>query len=289
MVEAYAFLAAFTVQVVAMSLLHPAWFIRAVREHSTRYPAERFAQFYPGVDLSVTRQRFLTRYRALNSVIAVLGLLLLSWLFSHMRRPAWDDDPVLGLLAVYFVVQISPICLVAWSAARFKNKVLELSSPEARRKATLQPRGVFDFVSPAVVVIAVLSYFLFAAFVIYIQTQPFPGFALIGVLTLVYALEAFVIYTTLYGKKINPLETSADSVHMSGQGVKACVYGCIVCVVFFSVTFTLDLLDLKRWMPFALTVCLLACSLLCLMAFSKPPRHTAAEGSGSDRSRASGT
>ena len=141
MIEAYAFLAAFTVQIVAMSVLHPAWFIRHVRVQTTRYPAERFAQFYPGVDLGLARERFLTRYRALNTGIAVLGLLLLGWLFSYMRLPAWDADPVVALLAVYFVVQILPICLVAWSAARFKSKVIKRSLPEGKRKATLQPPG----------------------------------------------------------------------------------------------------------------------------------------------------
>lgn len=258
MVEAYAFLAAFMVQIVAMSLLHPIWFSRAVRLQSARYPAERFAQFFPGVDLDIARERFLTRYRVLNAGIAVLGLLLLGWLFGYMRRTDWDHDTVIVLLAVYFAVQMAPICFVAWGASRFKHKVLEQSMPEGKRRANLQRRGLFDFVSPAVVVVAVLSYFLFAAFVIYVQQKPFPGFALIGVLTLVYVSQALVVYTTLYGKKINPLETNADSVRMSGLGVKACVYGCIVCAVFFAVVFTLDLLDLKRWMPLALTVCVLA-------------------------------
>jgi hypothetical protein len=37
-------------------------------------PAERFAQLYPGVDRSVSLERFLTLYRVLNLGIAVLGL-----------------------------------------------------------------------------------------------------------------------------------------------------------------------------------------------------------------------
>ena len=50
------------------------------------------------------------------------------------------------------------------------------SLPEGKRKAILQRRGLFDFVSPFIVFLAVLSYFLFAAFVIYIRQHPFPGF-----------------------------------------------------------------------------------------------------------------
>ena len=63
-------------------------------------------------------------------------------------------------------------------------------------------------------------------------------------------MNAFVVYTMLYGKKINPLETHADRMHMIGLGVKVCVYSCIAIVVFLSLNFTLVLLDLKRWEPF---------------------------------------
>ena len=64
MIEAYAFLAAFTVQILAMSVLYPAWFIRYVRVQATSIPAERLAQLYPGVDVGHAQERFLTRYRA---------------------------------------------------------------------------------------------------------------------------------------------------------------------------------------------------------------------------------
>ena len=58
MIEAYAFLAAFTVQILAMSVLYPAWFISYVRVQATSFPAERFAQLYPGVDLSHAQSAF---------------------------------------------------------------------------------------------------------------------------------------------------------------------------------------------------------------------------------------
>ena len=91
MIEAYAFLAAFTVQILVVSVLHPAWFIRYVRVKATSFPAERFAQLFPGVDRSQSVERFVTLYRAANTVIAVLGVLLLGWLFSYMRRADWHD------------------------------------------------------------------------------------------------------------------------------------------------------------------------------------------------------
>ncbi|MBB6091683.1 hypothetical protein HNQ60_000529 [Povalibacter uvarum] len=286
MIEAYAFLAMFLVQILAMSALLPVWFIRFVRRQATRYPVERFAQMYPGVDLDAGRERFLIQYRAVNIGIVVIGFSLLVWFFSYLQRPDWSDGPVEGLVAAYFGVQALPICVLAVLGFRFKRQVLKHSEPEARRKATLQRRGLFDFVSPFLVFLAVLSYFLFVAFTLYIGQQPFPGFAgaliNIGIVTLVYALEAACVYMILYGKKINPIETHADSVRMMGLSVKACVYACIACVAFLSLNFTLVLLDLQRWEPFALSAFLVLCALLSLMGMTAPPRHPGADDLGSN-------
>src|SRR5690349_13533660 len=115
MIEAYAFLAMFTLQILAMSVLYPTWFIRHARRQAASIPAERLAQLYPGVDLHPARESFLIRYRTLNAVIAVLGLLLLGWLFTHLRHPDWDDAPVQILVTVYFLVQaIVPLAFLLW-------------------------------------------------------------------------------------------------------------------------------------------------------------------------------
>ena len=285
MIEAYAFLAAFTVQILVTSVLLPAWFISYVRAQAARFPAERLAQLYPGVDLGRAQERFLTQYRALTTGIAVLGLLLLGWLFSYMRRPDWDDGPVRILVTVYFLAaQLLPLLFFAWFGVRF-NKEHKRSLPEGKRTAILQRRGLFDFVSPFVVFLAVLSYFLFAAFVIYIQQLPFPGFAgliNLGAVTLVYALNAFVVYTMLYGKKGNPLETHAGRLHTIGLAVKSSVYSCIVIVVYLSLNFSLRLLDLKPWEPFSLSVFFVICALVASMGFAAPLRKPEADELGSD-------
>ena len=169
MIEAYAFLAAFTVQILATSVLSPARFIRYVRGWATRLRLPNASRSCTRVSTTVRSiERFLTRYRAANTVIAVLGLLLLGWFFSYMRRPDWDEGAVDRPVTVYFFLQMLPMVLIGLVAVRF-NKVHKRSSPEAKRKAILQRRGLFDFVSPFVVFLAVLSYFLFVAFVIYLD------------------------------------------------------------------------------------------------------------------------
>jgi hypothetical protein len=120
--------------------------------------------------------------------------------------------------------------------------------------------------------------------VIYTQQQPFPGFAgliNLGAITLVYALQAFVVYAMLYGKKSNPFETHAGRVRTIGLVVKSCVYSCIACVAFVSLNFTLGLLGWHRGEPFALSVFFVIVALLSLMGMTARPREPEADGLGS--------
>ena len=48
MIEAYAFFAAFTVQILAVSVLVPFWVTGAVRARAASIPAEHFGRLYPG-------------------------------------------------------------------------------------------------------------------------------------------------------------------------------------------------------------------------------------------------
>jgi hypothetical protein len=248
MIEAYAFLASLTLQILVLSVLHPAWFINYAR-------AKGEAQL-PGWDRK-SRERFLSLYRAVNIGIAVLGLVLLGRLFNHMRSPDWDAGLVTHWLAGYGVVQLLPFFLVSLMGAWVKSKALTRSPPEVKRTATLQRRGLFDFVSPLTVFLAVVGYFLFAAFMVYIQQHPFPGvsgYRLLSRVSLVYALNAFLAYWLLYRRKRWPLETSAYRMHAVGVQLKIGFYTTIAVTAFLSLNVTLQLLDMRRWMPFALSV-----------------------------------
>ena len=120
---------------------------------------------------------------------------------------------------------------------------------------------------------------------IYIRQHPFLGFAgliNLGAVTLVYALNGFVVYVMLYGKKSNPFETHAGRVHTIGRVVKSSVYSCIAILVYLSLNFSLRLLDLERWEPFALSVFFVITALLASMGFNAPLRKPEADELGSD-------
>jgi MFS family permease len=273
MLEAYAFLAAFSVQVLVMTVLIPAWSSRHFRLKVAR-SAEHLAQLYPGVDVSHALERYLAQHRVLTSGLTLLGLLLVGWLFSDAWRANWNADKA-GLLSLgYYVIAVAlPTIQLVRSLARF-NK--EHKPAVGKRTALLQRRGLFDFVSPFTIFVAVLCYLLFVAFTIYIEHHPFPGFggalANVGILTLGYVGLGFGVYHLLYGKNRSPFDTNLGHLQKIGLSVKSAVYVCIATTVNATITLALSLLDLKSWGPFAGSIFFTTLTLLFCMGFSMPLR-----------------
>ena len=258
MFETYAFLVAFAAQILALSMMSGR-VLRIVRGQRVKYTAERYPQLY-AVDWSGF-DRTLWLGRAVNIGAVVLGVLLWGWLYRYTQRPEWRTGVVTALVGAYSMAQILPIVLGSWSSVRFKATLRQLLAPEKRR-AMLQPRGLFDFVPRSIVLLTVVCYFLFVAFLFYIQRNPFHGFAGVvvntGVVSLLYAVMAFTVYRSLYGRKMHPLETHVARALAISLVVKACVYTCLAYVVFISISFTLKMMDTPRWGPFVQCVYCLA-------------------------------
>lgn len=248
MIEAYAFFAAFAVQILVASVLHPAWF--------TRYVCAKAEAQFPGWD-GKSLDRYLTLYRVTNVLIGLLGLALLGWLFNHMRSPDWQIVPVMRLLAGYSVAQMLPFVLASLIGNWIKRNALLHSPPPAKRTASLQRRGLFDIVSPFTVFLAVVGYVAFAAFMINVQQHPvtgFSGYYLLRVITFAFGLNAFVVYWLLYRRKRWPLETQAYRMQAVEVQVRIVFYLTIGITVFFFLFAALTLLHLMRWAPLAMSV-----------------------------------
>jgi len=260
MIESYAFSAAFAVQILAMSVLLPRRLIRYCRAWPAAYP-DSFEKMYPGIGHEValdryalSMRRFGTLYLGANLLIAALGVLVLVWLFQQMQTTGWDEKFVVFRTLAYFLLQTVPLLILAVWGVWYMRKH-NLSMPEPKRKASLQRRGLFDFVSPSAVAVSVLAYVLFVAFVIYLWQRQISGRdALVwtGIITFVYALDGFSLYKKLYGKK-NRLEPQEGRADRMALGVKMTVYINITVVAFFFIMLAVTQLEMRNWMPCALS------------------------------------
>lgn len=280
MIEVYAFLAVFTIQIIVMSVIQPLVFVRQVRMEARGFPAERFAQRYPGVDPHEILERHIVRYRVANAAIAALGLILLGWLFSYMQRPDWSDGLVGTLVSLYFFLQASPVMVGAYLELRYKKLLGQLL--EGKRTAVLARRGLFDFVSPVAVSLAVVSYFLFIACVLYATRHPFPGFggplANIGIVTAGHLFLAFIAYRTLYGRKVNSQESHATRSRGIAMIVRTCVYTSIVSTVSASLGLVVKILDVQGWGPFRMSAYFLLFALFAVGGMSTSLRRRTPSG-----------
>lgn len=288
MIEAYAFFAMFAAQIWVASILTPAWLVRYLRGWAANYGSERLTQLYPRVDYDKSIERFATWFRAAHGVIALLGVALLGWLISRARQPGWSDD-VARLVTFYFMFQMAPLIITSiYAIARYYKVVLQ-PSQEARRKATLQRRGLFDFVSPLAVVIAVASYLLFVPYAIWVDLVIYGNATLsrqciitLTAVTLVCALNVFVVYKYLYGRK-NPLLTQDGRAHTIGANIRGAVYSTIVTVWFITILSTFTKLDLQGWSPFAMSTFFVVCSYLSFREMTRSPRKPESDGLESPR------
>ncbi|HEX5160755.1 MAG TPA: hypothetical protein VFV88_03480 [Steroidobacteraceae bacterium] len=277
----HAFLAAFTLQVLVASILYPAWLIHYVRDWARDFGSERLAQVSPEADHARRVGRIVSIYRVVAVVMTLLGLMLFAWLFNDMDRPGWLVD-ARKAVALYFVLQMAQlIFLFLYASARHKKLDAEL--PEAKRTATLQRRGLFDFVSPYAVLFAVLSYFLFVGLEFYLDLHIYgntapsrESYMAIGNVTMLFAVFAAAIYKLLYGKK-NPLVTHEGRLHRIAATLRVAVYLAIASVWFFALVETIRSLHLEAWQPFAFSAFIVVTSLMLLVSLSAPRRPETGE------------
>ena len=273
MFEMYGFVAAFTAQVLIFSVLGPLRLVGVLRAQIEQFIAERAPPIDPSAAALVDRR--LRLFLLLGLGTAVLGLLLLVAMIRYMLRPDWHDGPLEAVVPAYFMVQVLPTFLAILTAARF-HEVLKRSLPPEKRKALLQPRGLFDFVSRSAVALSVLAYFLFNALLMYIERHPFPGFAGLptnaAIVTLLYAFMALCIYVTLRKMGSSPLQAREDRMRSVGVAVKVCVYSSIAGVAFVSLNMTLILMDQQRWEPTFASIGLIVLGLLSRIAMREQMR-----------------
>lgn len=122
----------------------------------------------------------------------------------------------------------------------------------------------------------------------YVARHPFPEFAgpfvNIGIVSLIYVVLGAIVMYLLYGRRIEPLQTHVDRMHMISWVVNCYAWICILIPVFVSLSIARQLLDLKTWGPFAGTRSLLILTLLNLRLIgrsSAPPHQPEADGFGS--------
>ncbi|MCG8607739.1 hypothetical protein MJD09_22490 [bacterium] len=210
-----------------------------------KYPPSKYPKLYPKpIEYYEKARRY---YKNINSFILLAGLLLLAMLVSESRSGEWDG----AIVNTYFMVQFFPMMLMEiWSFKYYK--LMRKTNSRTTRRAELQPRRLFDFISRTMMGMALLMYFAFVVFVLYIRQFDYPWFGGYGNIVGVTAMNLFftaIIAWNLYGKRRDPYQAYEDRVRQIELTVKSLVFISIVATIFLVIGITLSTFDLRHLNP----------------------------------------
>jgi hypothetical protein len=136
-----------------------------------------------------------------------------------------------------------PHAVIAVFSANY-YKQMKRENPNIQRKAELKPRRLFDFISPAYALLAVLLFFGYLAFYIYDQNldgawraNVYVSLAMISAINLLFAA---VIFKHVNGVRIDPHQANKDRLKAIRMVVHMSVLASIMMNTFLTMSAVVD-------------------------------------------------
>jgi hypothetical protein len=247
------FYTVFLSQIFLLSIYYPGKIIQRARYVLKHFPPAQYPKFYPAHHDGFTEEacKKLRIYKDVNTVIAVIGLMLLSAMISAGYQPdRLGGDEVFVLL--YAISQAGPI-LYAELKERKHYRLMRKDFTSPRREADLNPRRLFNFISPVYVVAAVVFYVLWLIFFLSARGIDGPHAAgvyfSLAVITGTNLFYAAWIARLLSGKKLDPYKAYKDQLKQIGVAIKVLVFSSIAISVFLITSQAADQYNLEVFDP----------------------------------------
>jgi hypothetical protein len=232
-------------QVLIISFYLPKQALALLKRVMDSHPPSQYPKLYP-VPI-VTIEKAMRVFAVMNFMVLLAGLaLILHGIYSASQELLnWDSQSV---LTIYFFLQMTPLLFLGLTNIKY-FKLMYKANTSAKRKADLSPRRLLSYISGASLGVAVVVYLAFVLLVIYIKQAPFDGFAgywnIFGI-TMINLFFAMAVAMLLYGKKMDPHQSSEDRFNQTARIIKILCFSSIAGTVFMSVNFLLSSLDLRH-------------------------------------------
>jgi hypothetical protein len=250
--EAILFFFVFLSQVLLISWFYPRRVIARRRQVLKTHPSSTHPKLYPQPPEFYERR--LRNYARLNLAIVVTGVLIIAALVVMTLGGEWDGAIVTpwstsgewdaAIVVPFFMVQI--VATVYLELSSRKHYKAMAKAPPRVRTTELRRRRIVDFVSPAVLVVAVLTNIAYIAFVLYYRWFGFEWFTaagnIAGVAAMFLALSA-VIRIALRAPKSDHYQAYQDRLDLLRLAVKQIVAIVIAMPVLLTIQLTIKLYD----------------------------------------------
>jgi hypothetical protein len=242
------FYVVFISQILLISFYYPRKILSKISYVLKTYPKSEYPKLYP--KQTTYYQRGMLMYRVINIIILLTGFILLfeigRWDYSSDRNIS-EAFPL-----AYFFIQMMPFIIMEISGFAY-FKLMRKADIRTKRQAGLQPRRLFDFVSPISVTAAIVLFFTCIAFFYSLHQFQFnvknDTFVIVITLTLSNLIFAGIIFWNLYGKKLDPYQASKDRLKQVEVTVKSLVFMSIAASLFLMVFEALDEFQLDYLEP----------------------------------------
>ncbi|MCB9059691.1 MAG: hypothetical protein H6627_14090 [Calditrichae bacterium] len=237
----FLFYLVFASQVFLVSFYYPNRILERTRQVVAKFPPQSHPKLYPKpLEYYAKAQR---NYRMINGLIFLIGLILLGTVISWDYNSGVNQKHAEAMPLFYGIVQFFPFILLELSG--FKQfKLMREADKRTTRKATLQPRRLFDFISPIYIWLALITFLSYVLFELYMPDLRFhwDSDALIRISSLVVCnlLFAAIILWNIYGKKLDPYQASKDRIRQTEFTFKSLVFTSMAVSLFFIATIIVD-------------------------------------------------
>ena len=245
------FYIAFLSQILLLSYYFPNRLLERMQQVLTLYPPETYPKLYPK-PIEYYKMGQLT-FKYVNRFVLLLGLAVLFAIMFWVDHSTFADDGFISEAwpAAFGMIQYLP--LLAVEISEFSNfKQMREANAASRRTADLKRRSLGDVVSPALIATALLL--LAGAIIVDLFAHEFAlnweNGSLGRAITLIVSngVIASIGWWNLYGRKLDPHQSSEDRYQRVSVTIKSLLYVSMAMSVFIAVTaiddlYKLDYLD----------------------------------------------
>ena len=232
--ETILFCFVFLSQVLMISWFYPRRVINRRRYVLQNFPPSTYPKGYP-LPIEYYERR-LRNFARSNLVIVVAGLLIIGlivsalvgdwdWgIFAPSQKKHWDTV----IVTPFFLLQCAIVSIGLVSPKH--QKAMAKAPPPRVRTTELHRRRLVDFVSPTMLVVAVLTNVAFIAFALYYRRFELPWFTAAGNIAIVAAMLLFfseLIGITLRARKPDPFQAHQDRRNSLELVVRMALTACI--------------------------------------------------------------
>jgi len=228
----------FLSQILLVSWYIPNTLLKRMQTVMETYPPNEYPKLY--VSSIDKYKKFHKKYAAINNILLIIGFSMLSSMAMWAYLTSGEISQMIPW--AYFMLQMIPLIMLEIS--EFKSfKAMRISNTNTTKKATIQPRKLFDFVSPKLLGSAIVIMLIAITIVFYRYGFSEKFYSNSSIMLASNLFFAGLIYWNIYGKKMDPYQTNEDRIKVIKVTVTSMIYVSIAVSVFLSVQMLVNMFE----------------------------------------------